>query len=124
MIKSWSYVEEYKELRKKILESIDKTLKSDQIFFGKELKKFEKMFIKHNNLKYGIAVGSGTDALYIALRGLGIGHGDEVITVSHTAVATVAAVEAAGASPVLVDVESQFYTLNPSQLEEVTTSKT
>ena len=72
MIKAWSYVEEYKELRKKILESIDRTLKSGQIFFGKELGKFEKTFIKENNLKYGVVVGSGTDALYIALLGLGI----------------------------------------------------
>jgi len=70
MIKSWSYVEEYKDLRKKILESIDRTLKSGQIFFGKEFQKFEKQFIKQNNLKYGVAVGSGTEALYIALLGL------------------------------------------------------
>ncbi len=51
MIKSWSYIEEYKRLRKKILKSIDKTLISGQIFFGKELQKFEKRFIKENNLK-------------------------------------------------------------------------
>ena len=72
MIKVWSYTEEYKGLRKKILRSVDKALKSGQIFFGKELDKFEKRFIKENNLKYGLAVGSGTDALYIALSGLGI----------------------------------------------------
>ena len=51
MIKAWSYIEEYKGLRKKILKSIDETLKSDQIFFGKELQKFEKRFVKENNLK-------------------------------------------------------------------------
>ena len=67
MIKAWSYIEEYKDLRKKILESIDRTLKSGQIFFGNELQKLEKRFVKENNLKYGAAVGSGTDALYIAL---------------------------------------------------------
>jgi len=80
MIKAWSYIEEYKGLRKKILKSIDRTLKSGQIFFGKELQKFEKRFIKENNLKYGVAVGSGTDALYISLLGLGIKPGDEIIT--------------------------------------------
>ena len=52
MIKTWSYIEEYKGLRKKILGSIDRTLKSGQIFFGKELQKFEKRFIKKNNFKY------------------------------------------------------------------------
>ena len=57
MIKAWSYIEEYKGLRKKILKSIDETLKSDQIFFGKELQKFEKRFVKENNLKYGVVVG-------------------------------------------------------------------
>ena len=49
MIKAWSYTEEYKSLRKKILQSIDRTLKSGQIFFGKELKKFEKQFVKKNS---------------------------------------------------------------------------
>ena len=52
MIKAWSYIEEYKVLRKKILKSIDRVLKSGQIFFGNELKKFEKRFVKENNLKY------------------------------------------------------------------------
>ena len=67
MIEPWSYTEEYKILRKQILKNIDKTLKSGKIFFGDELKKFEKKFLKINKLKFGIAVGSGTDALYIAL---------------------------------------------------------
>ena len=51
MIKAWSYIKEYKGLRKKILKSIDEMLKSGQIFFGKELQKFEKRFVKENNLK-------------------------------------------------------------------------
>jgi aminotransferase EvaB len=123
MIKSWSYVEEYKELRKKILESIDKTLKSDQIFFGKELKKFEKMFIKHNNLKYGIAVGSGTDALYIALRGLGIGHGDEVITVSNTAIPTVSAIKSCGAKVRFVDI-GHDYLIDTNKIEKYISKNT
>ena len=104
MIKTWSYIEEYKDLRKKILKSIDKTFKSGQIFFGKELQKFEKQFIKQNNLKYGVAVGSGTDALYIALLGLGIGPDDEVITVSNTAIPTVSAIKHSGAKIRFVDV--------------------
>ena len=54
MIKAWSYIEEYKGLRKKILKTIDRTLKSGQIFFGKELQKFEKQFIKENNIQVNI----------------------------------------------------------------------
>ena len=74
MIKTWSYVEEYKDLRKRILNSIDKTLKSGELFFGKQLELFEKNFLKLNKFKYGVAVGSGTDALLIALKTLGIGN--------------------------------------------------
>ena len=123
MIKAWSYVEEYKELRKKILESIDRTLKSGQIFFGKELKKFEKTFIKENNLKYGVAVGSGTDALYIALLGLGIGQGDEIITVSNTAIPTVSAIKSCGASAKFVDID-QDYLINANKIEKYISKNT
>ena len=117
MIKSWSYIEEYKGLRKKILKSIDKTLKSGKIFFGRELQKFEKRFVKENNLKYGIAVGSGTDALYIALLGLGIKQGDEIITVSNTAIPTVSAIRNCGAKVRFVDISSD-YLINTDNIEK------
>ena len=84
----------------------------------------EKEFAEFLGVSSAIGVANGTDALEIALRALEIGVGDEVITVSHTAVATVAAIEAVGATPVLVDVDPVFYTLNPKQLEEVISSKT
>ena len=94
MIKTWSYIEEYRDYRKKILSSIDKTLKSGELFYGKQLEKFEKKFLKLNKFKYGIAVGSGTDSLFIALKSLGVGDNlnDEVITVSNTAIPTVSAI--------------------------------
>ena len=101
MIKNWTYQEEYKKLRKKIISSIDRTLLSGNIFFGDQLNKFEKKFIKKYKLKYGAAVGSGTDALIIALKSAGIKPGDEVITVSNTAIPTVAAIKNIGAIPVL-----------------------
>jgi len=123
MIKTWSYIEEYKGLRKKILGSIDRTLKSGQIFFGKELKKFEKKFIKKNNLKYGVVVNSGTDALYIALLGLGIGRGDEVITVSNTAIPTVSAIESCGAKARFVDI-GYDYLIDTKKIEKNISKKT
>ena len=64
-------------------------------------------------------MANATDAIELSLRALGIGLGDEVITVSHTAVATISTIEATGADAVLVDVEPEYYTLNPNQLEEV-----
>ena len=123
MIKAWSYTEEYKVLRKKILKSIDETLKSGQIFFGKELQKFEKQFIKENNLKYGVAVGSGTDALYIALLGLGIKQDDEIITVSNTAIPTVSAIKTCGAKARFVDIGSD-YLINTNNIEKYISKNT
>ena len=123
MIKAWSYIEEYKWLRKKILKSIDITLKSGQIFFGKELQKFEKRFIKENNLKYGVAVGSGTDALYIALLGLGIKPGDEIITVSNTAIPTISAIRSCGAKARFADISSD-YLINTDNIEKYISKNT
>ena len=123
MMKAWSYIEEYKDLRKKILKSIDRTLQSGQIFFGKELKKFEKTFIKQNNLRYGVAVGSGTDAIYIALLGLGIGQGDEIITVSNTAIPTVSAIKSCGASAKFVDIDED-YLINANKIEKYISKNT
>jgi len=123
MIRSWSYREEYKDLRKQILKSIDKSINSGKIFFGDELEKFEKNFLKKNNLKYGVAVGSGTDALYLALLSLGIGYGDEVITVSNTAIPTVSAIITAGAKVKFVDVNNN-YLMDPEKIEKQITKKT
>ena len=91
MIKSWDYKNEYKYLKKDVLNIIDKVLKSGKLFFGKELLQFEKTFLKRNNSKYGVGVASGTDALYLSLRALDIGKNDEVITVANTAIPTIAA---------------------------------
>ena len=123
MIKAWSYIEEYKVLRKKILKSIDETLKSGQIFFGKELQKFEKRFVKENNLKYGVAVGSGTDALYISLLGLGIKPGDEIITVSNTAIPTISAIRNCGAKVRFSDIRSD-YLINTDNIEKYISKNT
>ena len=123
MIKAWSYIDEYKDLRKKILKSIDATLKSGQIFFGKELIKFEKKFIKINNFRYGAAVGSCTEALYISLLALGIGRNDEVITVSNTAIPTVSAIKTSGAKIKFVDI-GKDYLINVNKIEKIITKKT
>ena len=123
MIKSWSFKEEYKDLRKLVLKRIDKTLKSGNIFFGDELSLFENNFIKLNKLKFGAAVGSGTDALYISLVALNIGKGDEVITVSNTAVATVSAIKSAGAKVKYVDVGND-YLIDTNKIERSISKKT
>ena len=123
MIKAWSYIRDYKDLQKRILKSVDKTLRSGQIFNGKELHKFENKFIKVNNLKYGAAVGSGTDAIYIALLSLDIGKNDEVITVANTAIPTVSAIKSSGANVRFVDIGSD-YLINAEQIEKCISKKT
>ena len=100
------------EIETKVLE----VLRSGKYILGNELEKFENSFKEYIGSKYSIGVANGTDALEISLRALNIGPGDEVITVSHTAVATVSAILATGAKPVLIDIEKDFYTLDTSKL--------
>lgn len=101
-----------------------KVLRSNRYILGEEVEALEREFADYIGVHSAIGVANGTDALEIAIRALDIGPGDEVITVSHTAVATVAAIEAAGATAVLIDVDPLYFTLNPEQLQEVLTPKT
>jgi dTDP-4-amino-4,6-dideoxygalactose transaminase len=98
--------------------AINKVLMNGNYILGEETKIFEEEFASYIGVKYGVGVASGTDAIEIALRGLGIGSGCLVFTVSHTAVATVAAIERAGAIPVLVDIDPKTYTIDPNSLED------
>ena len=119
----WSYKKEYNKLREKILLSIDKALKSGNIFFGKELKKFENNFNKYNKSKFGLAVGSGTEALYIAMKSFNIGPGDEVITVSNTAIPTASAITSTGATIKFVDINNH-YLIDPDKIIKNINKKT
>ena len=107
-----------------IEEAVLKVLRSNRYILGAEVDALESEFADYIGTQAAIGVANGTDALELAIRALDIGPGDEVITVSHTAVATVAAIEAAGAIPVLIDVDPVYYTLNPAQLQEAMTPKT
>lgn len=107
-----------------IEQAIQRVLQSNRYILGPEVEALEHEFADFIGTSHAIGVANGTDALELALRALVIVPGDEVITVSHTAVATVAAIEAAGAIPVLVDVNPNFYTLDPQQLSEVLSART
>ena len=96
--------------------AIARVLAGGQYILGREVEAFEAAFAAWLGLAHGIGVGNGTDALELALRACGIGAGDLVFTVSHTAVATVAAIERAGAIPVLVDIEPGGFTMDPAAL--------
>lgn len=101
-----------------------KVMRSNRYILGPEVEALETEFARFIGSQSAIGVSNGTDALELAIRGLDIGPGDEVITVSHTAVATVAAIEACGAAPVLVDVDPVYFTLDPDQLPGVLTRRT
>jgi dTDP-4-amino-4,6-dideoxygalactose transaminase len=98
--------------------AVKRVLDSGWYILGKECEAFERDFARWCGVGHAIGVGNGTDAIVIALKALGVGEGDAVFTVSHTAVATVAAVEMAGATPVLVDIDPATFTLDPARLEE------
>ena len=105
-------------------EAIHRVLNKGQYILGDEVKAFELEFANYIGVKYAVGTANGTDALHLALRACDIGNGDEVITVSHTAVATIAAIEMCGATPVLLDIDPNFYTIDSSLVEKAITEKT
>jgi dTDP-4-amino-4,6-dideoxygalactose transaminase len=105
--------------RHEIDQAIRRVLDGGTYILGQEVAAFEQEFAHYLGVQHAIGVGSGTDALHIALRACGVGPGDAVLTVSHTAVATVAAIELAGATPVLMDIESATATMDANRIEDV-----
>jgi len=100
-----------------------KVFHSSQYVLGEKVKEFEVAYAKLAGCEYGVGVNSGTDASYLAMRALGIGPGDEVITVTNSFVATVGAIVVIGAKPVLVDSDTDF-NIDPTKIEEAITPKT
>lgn len=110
--------EDYLAYKNEIDEAINRVLVNGWYILGQEVKEFEKEFATYLNVGYCFGVASGTDALVVALKACGIGIGDTVLTVSHTAVATVSAIELTGATPVFVDICKETYTMDPDKLEQ------
>jgi len=104
--------------------AIDRVLTANTYILGQEVTAFERAFAGYCGSAHAVGVANGTDALILALRALGVGPGDEVITVSHTALATVAGVIATGATPVLVDIDPVYYTIDPAGIQAAITGKT
>ena len=99
-------------------DAIARVLESGWYILGSEVTAFERAFAAYLGVKEAVGVASGTDALYLALRACGVGPGDIVLTVSHTAVATAAAIGLCGATPFFVDIEPDGYTMDPDRLED------
>ncbi len=115
---------QFAEYDAEIMAAIRKVAEDAAFIRGLALSEFEEKFAALHDVRHAIGVASGTDALSLAVRALGVGTGDEVITVPNTWISTAFAISHAGAKPVLVDVDSNTYQMDPSALEEAITSKT
>jgi dTDP-4-amino-4,6-dideoxygalactose transaminase len=106
----------FEQHRSEVTSAMASVLDSGRYILGREVEAFEHEFARQFGYRAAVGVGNGTDAITLALRALGVGKGDRVATVSHTAVATVAAIEIAGAVPVFVDIAPHTYTMEPASL--------
>lgn len=123
MILMNDFKKEYADIKSEIDSAIHRVLESGWYILGKEVEEFETEFSRFVGTKYTVGVANGLDALQLSLMALGIGKGDEVITVSNTAVATILAITNAGATPVFVDV-NDHYLMNTDRIEAAITKQT
>lgn len=114
----------FQACQQEINEAIANVLNSGQYVLGNEVSEFEKAFAEYFDYPHVAGVANGTDALILALKALHIQPNDEVITTAHTALATVAAIVEVGAIPVLVDIEEDYYCIDPKKIEEAITPNT
>jgi len=115
---------QYRSYQKEIDASVLQVFSRGRYILGENVSRFEEQFAAFIGVKHCVGVASGTDALVLALKAAGISPGDEVITVSHTAVATIAAIELAGALPVLADIDPLRRCLDPSCIPPLITART
>ncbi|OGO29100.1 MAG: erythromycin biosynthesis sensory transduction protein eryC1 [Chloroflexi bacterium RBG_16_54_18] len=115
---------QYEPLEAEIQSAWRDSLASMRLFLGPNVQAFEQEFAAYCGVEQAIGVGDGTSALHLALRACGVGPGDEVITVSHTFIATVEAIIQTGAVPVFVDIDENSYTMDVSQIEAKITRRT
>jgi dTDP-4-amino-4,6-dideoxygalactose transaminase len=112
------------QYQNEIQAAINRTINSGWYILGDEVKNFEKEFAEYCGVKHAIGVANGLDALTLILKAYEIGEGDEVIVPANTYIATILAISANGATPVLVEPDINSYNLDPSKIEEKITSKT
>jgi dTDP-4-amino-4,6-dideoxygalactose transaminase len=115
---------QYAPLKDEILTGISHVFEGMQLFLGENVQALEKDFSQLCGANYGVGVSDGTTALHIILRAMDIGHGDEVITVSHTFIATAEAILLVGATPVFVDIDPATYLIDVDQVEAKITPHT
>lgn len=115
---------QYLSMKGEIDHAVEEVIRQTAFIRGPFVESFEKRFAESQQMKHCIGVANGTDAIYIVLKMLGIGEGDEVITTAVSWISTSETISQAGARPVFVDIEQDYYTIDPSKIEEKITSKT
>lgn len=115
---------QYKSVKKEMDEAIHRILDNTAFIGGKEVDEFEKNFQELYNVDHCVSVGNGTDSLYIIMKMLGIGPGDEVITPANSWISSSETITQTGATPVFADIEKDYYTIDPNHVEQLITKKT
>lgn len=123
-INVWDYLKEYESEKEAIHSAIEKVLTSGQLILGENVRNFEQAFAAYCGCKFAVGVNSGTDALFLGLKALDIGSGDEVITVANTAVPTISSIVSTGATPAFVDIDPDTYLMDTSKLARAVTQRT
>lgn len=123
-IRVWDYRAELDAEYPEIMAAIEQVLRSGRLILGESVRQFEDEFASYCGNRFGVGVNSGTDALVLALIALGVGAGDEVITVANTAIPTVSAIVTAGATPRFVDILPGTYLMDTALLEGVISPRT
>jgi aminotransferase EvaB len=120
----WDYLEEYENERDDILDAVDSVFRSGQLVMGQSVRGFEEEFAAYHGVPHCTGVDNGTNAIKLGLQALGVGPGDEVITVSNTAAPTVVAIDSVGAKPVFVDVHPETFLMDTDQVAAAITPRT
>ena len=115
---------QHQRLQRELDDAVCEVSRRGDFIGGRAVAAFEEEFARFTGARYGVGVGSGGAAIELALRGLGIGPGDEVITAANTFIATVLAIVAVGATPILVDIDAATYTIDPRLIDAAITSRT
>ncbi|MER7700121.1 MULTISPECIES: DegT/DnrJ/EryC1/StrS family aminotransferase [unclassified Streptomyces] len=120
----WDYLPEYEQEREELLEAVDTVFGSGQLVLGPSVSGFEREFADYHGLAHCTGVDNGTNAVRLGLHAVGVGPGDEVITVSNTAAPTVVAIDGVGATPVFVDIREEDYLIDIDQVAAAITPRT
>ena len=115
---------QYSTIKDEINTAIQSVINDSAFVKGRFVKTFEDSFAEKNGVKYCIGVANGTDAIYIALRALGIGPGDEVITTAFSWISTAETIQQTGANPVFIDIHPDYYNINTEKIAEKITNRT